>query len=320
MNWWIRKPKNRRVVRNHVLDVKLRSDQVRATRVRLTAITLAVTFATILGFYVIWRTGDFALNRLVYHNPSFAIQEIDVRTDGVIAPGQLRHWAGVQNGENLLALDLARVKRDLEAVSMIKTVGVERVLPHTLRLRVTEREALAQVRLTQTRANGLAVSNVLHLDADGCVMAILEPSQRALPLVATNDILPTVTGLNQNDLMPGRRLDAPQALSALQLIAAFQHSPMAGLVDMETVDVSAPEVLQVRTTQGSVITFSLEDFDRDLRRWREIYNQGLRFNKVIATLDLSVPNSIPVTWMDAAGAPHPVPGNQNPQHLQKQHV
>jgi cell division septal protein FtsQ len=320
MNWFNRKPKNKRLVRAHVLDVKLRSDQVRASRARLTAATLAVTFVTVFGFYAIWRAGEFALDRLVYHNPSFAIQEIDVRTDGVIAPGQLRRWAGVQNGGNLLALDLPRVKHDLEAVSMIKSVAVERVLPHTLRLRVTERDALAQIQVLQTRTNGAIVTNRLNVDADGFVMTLLAPNQRALPVVSTNGTLPMIAGLNENDLAPGRRLDAAQARSALQLISAFEHSTMAGLVDLETIDVSEPEVLQVRTAQGSVVTFSLADFDRDLRRWRTIYDQGQRFGKVIATLDLSVPNSIPVAWTDAAGAPHAIPGNQNLQHNPKQHV
>ena len=33
MNWFYRKPKNKRLARAHVLDVKLRSDQVRANRI-----------------------------------------------------------------------------------------------------------------------------------------------------------------------------------------------------------------------------------------------------------------------------------------------
>ncbi len=145
MSWFNGKAKNRRLGRTHVLDVKLRSDQVRASRMRLVAISLGLVFATVAGFYLVWRTGEFALDRLIYENKSFAITEIDVQTDGVLSSDQLRRWAGVRTGENLLALDLARVKRDLEMVSLIKSVAVERVLPHTLRLRVTERDALAQI-------------------------------------------------------------------------------------------------------------------------------------------------------------------------------
>src|SRR6266540_5550445 len=140
--WFSRKLRNRRSGRRYVLDVKLRSDHVRATRMRLGAIALGVLFGTVFGLYVLWRVGEWSLAQLVYKNRSFAIQQIDVQTDGVIALEQLRRWAGVKPGDNLFALDLARVKRDLEMVPVIGSVSVERVLPRTLRIRVTEREAV----------------------------------------------------------------------------------------------------------------------------------------------------------------------------------
>jgi len=52
------KSKNRRLEREHVLDVKLRSTQVRATRMRRFAIGLGVLFATGFGPYLLWRTGE----------------------------------------------------------------------------------------------------------------------------------------------------------------------------------------------------------------------------------------------------------------------
>jgi hypothetical protein len=132
------KNRNRRVGRGHVLDVKLRSDQIRATRMRLMSIACAVVFGTVFGLYLIWRTGELALDKFVYENPDFAIQNVEVHTDGVIAPQQLRRWSGVRIGSNLITLDLAAVKRNLELVSAIDSVSVERVLPQTLKIRVTE--------------------------------------------------------------------------------------------------------------------------------------------------------------------------------------
>src|SRR4051794_27805069 len=190
MKWLNRKPKNRRLGRDHVLDVKLRSDQVRATLVRMTAVALGFIFATIFCFYVLWCTGAWALDCLVYENKAFAIQDVDIQTDGVISVEQLRRWAGVKGGENLLALDLARVRRDLEMVSLIKSVAVERVLPHTLKLRIAEREPLAQLYVPQLRTNGGYEMAILHLDNEGYVMSLLEPHQRGTPATQTNDILP----------------------------------------------------------------------------------------------------------------------------------
>lgn len=84
--WHKREQKNRRRNRGHVLDVKVRSNQARAARVRLASLAFGVMFGTVFGLYVFWRAGEWALEKFVYQNASFAIQKIEVRTDGVIAP------------------------------------------------------------------------------------------------------------------------------------------------------------------------------------------------------------------------------------------
>jgi hypothetical protein len=320
MIWFNRKPRNRRLGRGHVLDVKLRSEQVRASRLRIFALALGLLFATILGFYLIWCAGAWGLNRLIYQNKSFAIQEIDVQTDGVIAVDQLRRWAGVKPGENLLALDMARVKRDLEMVSAIRSVAVERLMPHTLRLRITERDPLAQIYVPQMKANGGFDMTILQLDDEGYVMSILDPRQRAIPAAEAEGSLQVIVGNILDQPVPGRRIDSPQIRSALQLISAFEHSPMSGLVDMVHVDVSSPEVLEVTTSQQSKIIFSVQNLDQQLRRWHDIYIRGQGLGKAIATLDLSVSNNIPARWIEASAVPSMTPKNKTLQRLHKRNV
>ena len=129
--WFKRRPKNRRIGRDQVLDVKLRSSQVRAARTRRFALTMGGIFAVVFSLYMAYRIGDWSLNRLVYENKAFSLDELDVQTDGVISADQLRRWAGVKFEDNLLALDLARVKRDLELVPLVQSASVERILPLT---------------------------------------------------------------------------------------------------------------------------------------------------------------------------------------------
>ena len=95
---WFRREhnKNRRLHRSHVLDVKLRSDQVRATRVRLASMIFLLVAGTFFGLYLVWHIGEAALNAFVYQNSDFAIQQVEVQTDGVIAPDQIRRWSGVK--------------------------------------------------------------------------------------------------------------------------------------------------------------------------------------------------------------------------------
>jgi len=300
-----RKQKNRRLNRVHVLDVKLRSDQVRASRLRFGSIAVGVLFGAVFGVYVVWRAGEWMLNQLVYENRVFAIKEVQVQSDGVISVDQLRRWANVRSGENLLALDVARVRRDLEMVPAIGTVAIERILPHTLRIRVTEREPIAQMNLTRTRPGGGVEVAVYHVNAEGFVMQPLDPRQRIKNLVQTDDALPVLSVVNLNDLQPGRRITSPQIDAALNLITQFTFSPMAGLVDLRYIDVSAPGVLVVTTGQGSEVTLGLGDLPRQLHRWREIHDLGLRMNRNVASIDLAVSNNVPVRWLEASVKPAP---------------
>jgi len=302
---WFRREhsKNRRRHRSHVLDVKLRSDQVRAARIRLGLMAFLLVAGPFFGLYLLWRAGEVALDAFVYQNADFAIQQVVVQTDGVIAPDQIRRWSGVKPGANLIALDLGTVKRNLELVSAIDTVSVERVLPRTLKIRVTERDPIAQVDIPRANgAGGIAVS-VFQLDANGVVMQPLDPRLCTVPLAQINPQLPVIAGLNIFQLQPGRRVDLPQAQAALQLITAFGRSPMAGLVDLRRVDVSGSGVIIVTTGQGSVITFGLDNQEQQLRRWRQIYDLGLSQQRSIATANLAVENNVPVRWMMASLVP-----------------
>lgn len=303
--WFKRKSRNRRLNSGTVLDVKLRSDQVRSMRVRALAVGLGVTFGTIFCVYLLWRTGEWAMNQLVFENAAFAIAEIDARTDGVVAPDQIKRWAGVKAAENLMALDLARVKRDLELQPLVRSVSVERVLPRTLRIRVAEREAVAQVNVPRARAGGGLDIAVMHLDMDGFVILPLDPRLRSTPLGQAENPLPVFTGVNPLSLQVGRPVDSKQVQAALQLVGAFQESPMAAFADLQRVDVTSPGVLIVTTGQGGEIIFATENLDQQLLRWREIYDQGMRRNKSIARLDLAVSNNIPALWIEASLQPPP---------------
>lgn len=287
-----------------MLDVKLRSERVRATRMRLAVMAISIPAFTLFGFYLLWRTGEWALNRFVYENPDFAIRRVEVQTDGVIPAGLLRRWSGVQPGMNLIGLDLASVRRNLELEPMIRSVSIERILPRTLKICVTERRPIAQVNVPRAGVGGGVVISVFQLGASGEVMRPLDPRQRVVPLSQmTNDRLPVITGIHVAQLQTGHGLTQPQAQTALKLIARFNHSPMAGLADMRRVDISSPGVIVVTTADGGKITFGPQDMGEQLRRWRAIYDLGRSRNLAIASLDLAVANNVPVRWMAAAAAP-----------------
>jgi len=315
-----RKRKNRRLPRDYVLEVKLSARQRRQNRWRRLILFLGTTLILFLTLFLTWRGVELLLRRFVFENPAFAIRTLRIETDGVLSTEQIRTWAGVKLGANLLALELARVERDLKLVPAIESVEVERVLPRTLSLRVTEREPIAQVLFPHLRSGGIDAGGICTLDAHGYFMFPVEASQRAVPVAQTNDHLPLITGLAPRDIRPGKQTELLQVQAALALLQAFEHSPMAGLVDLKQIDVATPGVLVVKTAQGNELTFGLADFDASLRRWRAVFDCAQRFGKHIESLDLAIANNLPMIWTDPSGQTPPPPRPLKASPYKKKHV
>jgi hypothetical protein len=319
--WFTKKKKNRRVGRVHVLDVKLRSQQARALRVRAASRVAAVLLGTIAGLFLLWQGGNWLLNFFIFDSNAFAISSIQVQTDGDIPVKQARQWAGVKLGDNLLALDLSRVKRDLELVPWVREAAVERVLPRSLKLRISEREPLVQVYDWQGKSSPVGVERtVYYLDAAGYVMRPKGNwAVRASP-ATTNDVLPVLVGVKSTELRPGRPVESEQVHAALRLVEAFERSEMFGVVDLMQIDLSTPALLRVSTAQSNEVTFATHQLDLQLRRWWIIQEAALKKGQAIATLDLSVSNHIPATWFEAAAITTLKPKAAKPIRTRKKNV
>src|SRR5688572_23063588 len=110
--------KSKKLERQWLLDVRSRSGLLKALRLRMAVSALAISAGIVLVLFVSWKGGEFLVDEYVYTNPSFAIEDLDLQTDGIIPSEQIRAWANVKPDQNLLALDLARIKRDLELVPL----------------------------------------------------------------------------------------------------------------------------------------------------------------------------------------------------------
>jgi cell division septal protein FtsQ len=299
-----RPPRNRCFDRQRVLEVKVRAAELRQRRFRVVLLLLALAFSVGVFLFVGSRGAEWALNELVFTNDAFAVAVLDVQTDGVLPVDQLRRMCGVRPGDNLLALDLRRIKRDLELSPLVRSAAVERVLPHTLRIRVTEREPVARVNVLQPRTSGAGLEAVTYfLDETGFVMFPLGRGRRGGPPFQAEAELPLLRGVAPGELHPGRVVEAPRIQAALRFLGEFERSPLAGCVELKSLDLSAPETMDATTGQGSVVTIALRRFDEQLRYWEALLEHGRQTAKVVATLDLSITNNLPVTWLEASAAP-----------------
>jgi hypothetical protein len=151
-------------------------------------------------------------------------------------------------------------------------------------------------------------------------MKPLDPRWRATPPSA-GEKLPILVDVPVNEVQLGRQTESLQIRGALQLISEFDHSPMAGMAELKSINIGVPEILQATTSQGAEVTFSLNQFDVQLRRWRLIYDQYQKWGRAITWLDLSIANNLPVRWVALNGVqPLPAPLPAKPQRTRKKHV
>ena len=313
--------KKKKLERQWRLDVRSRSGRLKAVRLRMAASALAISAGIVLVLFVSWKGGEFLLDQYVYTNPAFAIEQLDIQTDGIIPTEQIRAWADVKTGQNLLALDLAKVKRDLELIPLVESASVERILPRQLIIRVREREPIARVLVFSARpGDGILEPTTFYLDEHGMV---IPPVLRTLNTAAFDNatrFAPTITGISTETFRPGHVVQSPYVLSALQWIRAFERSEMAGHAEVRSIDVSSPGAMVISTEQGNEVTFPYQGFEPQLARWRKIHDYFGQKTLVIASLDLAVTNYVPATFLDLTnGLPSLLHPNQ-PSPYRKKHV
>lgn len=306
--WPRRKGKNRRVGREAVLEVKMRSRDARRFRMRALTTAVSVVAGTATGGLLLWQGYQWMLDRFVYSNEAYAIRRLELRHEGRLRPEQIRQWANVHPGQNLLALDLDRVRYDLELNPWIAWADAEALRPDGLRLSVREREPVARVVVWRfSVGEGRAWPETNYVDAEGFVLPPLRP-EWVKPGEATDFAhLPQLVGLDGYPVIPGQVLRHRMAHAGLELIRAYEQSSLYALVDLDRVDVSGNHLLQGILRQGTEVTFATDDFERQMRYWRSIHDYGERLGRVAASLDLSITNNLPVRWRTNAVSPDSLP-------------
>ncbi len=294
--------RNKKTTQKNVLSVKVQSQQTRRERLRWLRSVVALAVALVALVLVSWLGGGFALDRLVYENESFAVTEMDYRTDGIISENQLQNWGGVRVGDNLLSLDLLRIKRNIELTPRVKMASVERILPDTLQVRVTERVPMAQIWVWQRGGDGPGGYDCVRLQVDesGHLMPPIAGRSVVNPEQQAEWSLPVIAGIELKtlrSLAPGRAAELPKLQSAMNLIRAYRRSSLAGEIDLRVVDLSQPRILRVTTGDGGQIDLATSRLSQQFSRWARIRAHGEKFGFVIETMDLSVTNNVPVRWM-----------------------
>jgi cell division protein FtsQ len=88
-----------------------------------------------------------ALAYCVFFTPLLGVRQVDVRGNGALTGDEVRAVAAIEAGSPLVRLDLQEIHDRVAGIPRVAAVEVERQLPGTVRLLLTERAPVGSVKL-----------------------------------------------------------------------------------------------------------------------------------------------------------------------------
>jgi hypothetical protein len=273
---------------------------------------------TLLALFVFWRAGEWLLHNFLFDDQSYGLRQVEISTDGLLRTDEIQRRAGraigpEPRGAGPRAHQAGTGKRPPDPVRHAGARAAQHAAP-------ARHGAPARRRGASRPAAARWLDAVHHLppgrrrDGDAAGGSAQPPAgQPPVPY-------PLIVGLDPAELVPGQRVRSGPASAALRLVAAFEESAMVGLDDLQRVEIVSPEVLQAATYLGAQVTFSTQHVERQLARWRAIFDYGQARQLHLAALDLAVSNNVPARWFEAGSMPAPPREPRTPRTRTRRHV
>lgn len=220
---------------------------VRKARRTRTLLRWAVAVALNVAAAAVLAYAGFQAFLVATTAPEFALETIDIVGTRHGSPDAVRARLASLRGRNLLVIDLDEVARAAASEPWVLRASVKRILPRTLRVRVTER----------TPAALALIHGLVHVvDEEGFVMG---PAGPEFPVEG-----PVLTGLE--------RLDGEPLATALgrgvRAISDLGSANGAFLAGVSEIDLSRPDRVGIVTREpGPVILLDPERVDRNLNEY-----------------------------------------------------
>jgi len=227
----------------------------------------------------------FVLDHVLYNNPRYVLNKIEIEPRGHFTEHLIRQAAGLEPGQNLWALNLPQITRDLEKLPYVSNATVERHFPDKITIHIIERVPVVKIIGLNI---DLGTRETFYLDRQ-CV--VLKPREDEAV-----QLLPEIIGLTNAELEPGMKLDQSSLRRAMEILDAIDHSRLHTTIDIRTINLGDPLSITMATRQDMTITFRLDYIDQQLQRLVQIVNDPRFQQRQIHTVDLTPDSNVPVTF------------------------
>lgn len=234
--------------------------------------------------------GHYVCKHHIWGGDRFTVKEIRVSTDGEMTRSEILSKAGLQEGIRIFDVNLTEARKGLEDVCQIETVEVERFLPSTLVVRLTERKPVAWI-LEGAETDPGSASRAYVVDAKGWVMP-----QRKVSMQLR--YLPVINGVHElfENLTPGQRAGGYEIQSAIRLLTS---SESIARFRPRVIDLSKGFCMEVTDLTRTKYTFGFDRLDDQLSKMQQVMTHTEHAGREVSSVNLMYAKQIPVVF----GAP-----------------
>jgi len=275
------------------LHIKVTSPRIVMFQIR-SGILKGMKFVVILAMLALIGFGGYkGIQHLFLGNEKYRLQEIDLQTNGHLTHARVVDVAHIDLNGNIFTIDTHHVRDSLQALPEVTRCKVERRLPGTLKIHITERVPVVWIKCPPLGFPGRSNNGVLA-DEKGVTFpceGTLWDSSRDLPVV----VVPVAKSDNFNH---GHKSTHPDVIRALNLIKTFNTANVRAEWMPERLILVNNYSIKVICNDGSHATFGMHDHDRQVADFITIHEHTLRTHRKITHINLIPHKNIPVVFAD----------------------
>lgn len=243
-------------------------------------VVLFVAIVALVALFAVYQLLAYTGSLFFSRNPAFELKRIEMSSDGRLTPTQLIEYSAIEQGINLFKIDLDSIRNNLQSVPLIESVRIQRQLPDTLSVQVTERIATAQIQ-------GKRRSPPFLIDRHGVVM----------PTTRSGQSLPMIEGVKLDDLRPGEQVSDASIQYVLEILTAADSLGLGAQVRFDSFDLRYPEFINARLNEGEVFArFPRHSAREKLIRLVRVLQIAREQGRRVKTIDLTPDGrNVPVT-------------------------
>jgi len=239
-------------------------------------------------------------------NPDYQLKCLTLKTNGVLQEQEIYEVLQLRPFESLFHVDLKAARQILLERDDITFAKVDRLLPDTLEVSLTERRPVAWLEYRHQGVIGRSIEHGLLIDKEGYLFTCTEAhwaDAARLPVIIIDPV-------KRERFRSGGSIQHSNAKRLLNLaILSSDHLQNADWKLPLFYATKNKYSFQARTSDGALITFGLDDHERQMADLVTLVEHSKSQGRRIATANLIPSKNIPVKYFGSPASP-PQANNQ----------